>query len=62
MCFAYKIPRDYPFALMFRLRNLDYWLSAYFIRDVEFTNSYVMGRINNLDINANIQDDDQYVS
>lgn len=60
MCFAYKLPRDYPFALMFRLRNVDYWLSAYFNRDVEFSNDYEMGQITNLDVNAHIQDDDQY--
>ena len=61
MCFAYKIPRDYPFALMFRLRDVGYWLSAYFIRDVEFSNDFEMGKINNLDVGAHIQDDDRYV-
>ena len=34
MCLAYKLPQNYAFSLMFQLRGLNYWHSAYFINDV----------------------------
>ena len=61
MCMGYKLPPDYAFSLMFRLRGVGGWLSAYFNHDITSISTTTMGSILNLDSHADIRDDDEYV-
>ena len=59
MCFAYKIPLDYSFAIMFRLRGFDYWVSSHYNDEVVLAGARDMGPIENLYLLTDIRDDDQ---